>query len=79
MSSVFLGTGTGTPPTTISKAGLLPDASLLKFWEVHHLQLAPLANPVFTKETNGVAFGSYAAALVSDKRRLPGLFVQVYG
>lgn len=59
--------------------GLLADSSLLKFWEANQAQLAPLANPVFVEKTNGGAFGAYAAALVSERRRLPGLFVQTYG
>ena len=55
------------------------DTSLLSFWTVQHSQLATSAQPVYVEKLNGGPLGSYAGALASDKRRVPSLFVQMYG
>jgi hypothetical protein len=55
------------------------DGFLLSFWAIRHSQLAASAQPVYVEKLNGGPFGSYAGALASDKRRIPSLFIQMYG
>ncbi|CAK7207838.1 hypothetical protein SEUCBS139899_010653 [Sporothrix eucalyptigena] len=59
--------------------GMGPDQNLLQYWVDNQAQLAARAQPVYMERLNGGPLGSIPGSLCDDKRRLKGLFIQMYG